>query len=156
MFLTAVKYLKNNMLAEDAVHSAFEKIIENIKKIDDVSCPKTASYCVTISRNVSLNMLRSEHRKKFVDADDFYENIADNTNIEDEVLRKIEAELLIDKISKLPDSYREIIYLYYADGYSNKEIAKILGLSYDNARKRLQRAKNQLMSEFQEDNLGNG
>ena len=44
MFHVAMKILKNEFDAEDAVHQAFLSLIENLKKISDVKCPKTSLY----------------------------------------------------------------------------------------------------------------
>ena len=38
-----------------------------------------------------------------------------------------EEKVLMDQIMKLPKDYRNIIYLYYYEGYKIKEIAEILG-----------------------------
>lgn len=48
MYHVAYEILHNEQDAEDAVHHAFVKIAENIKKITDPVCPKTHSYVVTI------------------------------------------------------------------------------------------------------------
>ena len=48
MYHVAYEILHNDQDAEDAVHQAFVKIVENIKKIDDPVCPKTHGYVVTI------------------------------------------------------------------------------------------------------------
>lgn len=40
MFHVAMKILKNEFDAEDAVHQAFLSLIENLKKISDVKCQK--------------------------------------------------------------------------------------------------------------------
>ena len=53
MYHVAYEILHNEQDAEDAVHHAFVKIAENIKKITDPVCPKTHSYVVMeMSRNV--------------------------------------------------------------------------------------------------------
>ena len=49
MFHVAMKILKNEFDAEDAVHQAFLSLIENLKKISDVKCPKTRAYIVIIT-----------------------------------------------------------------------------------------------------------
>ena len=51
MFHVAYEILHNEQDAEDAVHQAFVKIAENIKKIDDPMCLKTHSYVVTLLSN---------------------------------------------------------------------------------------------------------
>ena len=56
MFHVAYEILHNEQDAEDAVHQAFVKIAENIKKIDTPVCPKTHSYVVTIvTPNISFH-----------------------------------------------------------------------------------------------------
>ena len=151
MFFAAKKILSDEMLAEDAVHRAFINIIKNLKNISEVSCPQTASFCVIISKRVAIDMLRREHRQKYIDADEFFESIPDNFDLEEQVILKTEKEALIDKISKLSDIYREIIYLYYSNNYSLKQIAKVLDISTETAKKRLQRARQQLAKMLRED-----
>lgn len=53
MFHVAMKILKNEFDAEDAVHQAFLSLIENLKKISDVKCPKTRAYIVIITETES-------------------------------------------------------------------------------------------------------
>lgn len=54
MFHVAYEILHNEQDAEDAVHQAFVKIAENIKKIDAPVCPKTHSYVVTIVEHQAI------------------------------------------------------------------------------------------------------
>lgn len=58
MFHVAYDILHNEHDAEDAVHQAFVKIAENIKKIDEPVCPKTHSYVVTIVENKAIDIYR--------------------------------------------------------------------------------------------------
>ena len=65
MFHVAMKILKNEFDAEDAVHQAFLSLIENLKKISDVKCPKTRAYIVIITERKAIDIIRS--RSKLVD-----------------------------------------------------------------------------------------
>lgn len=47
-------------------------------------------------------------------------------------------------IASLPDRYRELLLLKYDTGYSEKEIAQLLGMSEANVKKTIQRAKAKL------------
>ena len=58
MFHVAYEILHNEQDAEDAVHQAFVKIAENIKKIDAPVCPKTHSYVVTIVEHQAIDQYR--------------------------------------------------------------------------------------------------
>lgn len=135
MFYVAYGILRNERDAEDAVHQAFVKIGENIKKIETPVCPKTQSYVVTIVEHQAIDQYRRLRRHPSVELIDGMQGIAvpyegDNA--------------LTGCILKLPARYRAVILLRYDQGYTVREIAKLLGLSLPAAIKLEQRAKNKL------------
>ena len=135
MFHVAYEILHNEQDAEDAVHQAFVKIAENIKKIDDPMCPKTHSYVVTIVEHQAIDQYRKQQKHQTVEL--IEEIQGTNAHYEgDNDLTKC--------ILKLPARYREMILLRYHHGYTVREIAKMLGLSLPAAIKLDQRAKNKL------------
>ena len=134
MFHVAYEILHNEQDAEDAVHQAFVKIAENIKKIDAPVCPKTHSYVVTIVEHQAIDQYRRLQKHPSVEL--IEEIQGTNAHYEgDNDLTKC--------ILKLPARYREMILLHH-QGYSVREIAKMLGLSLPAAIKLNQRAKNKL------------
>lgn len=62
MFHIAQSILHNTQDAEDAVHNAFVKIAENIKRIEDPQCPKTRAYIVTIIETKAIDLYRKKQR----------------------------------------------------------------------------------------------
>ena len=58
----AFSILNNKQDAEDAVHNAFVKIAENIKKVDDPLSKKTRSYIVTIIETKAIDIYRKKQR----------------------------------------------------------------------------------------------
>ena len=117
MFHVAMKILKNEFDAEDAVHQAFLSLIENLKKISDVKCPKTRAYIVIITERKAIDIIRS--RSKLVDME-FWESTYG-----------IEIPLpgdhgLADAMARLPAAYRDILLLRYYNGYSVREISSML------------------------------
>lgn len=135
MFHVAYEILHNEQDAEDAVHQAFVKIAENIKKIDAPVCPKTHSYVVTIVEHQAIDQYRRLQKHPSVEL--IEEIQGTNAHYEgDNDLTKC--------ILKLPARYREMILLRYHHGYTVREIAKIMGLSLQAAIKLDQRAKNKL------------
>ena len=64
MHWTAEKILHDEHLAEDAVHEAFLRIIQNFHQIREIPCPKTRSFVVIIVRNVALNMQKKRKREE--------------------------------------------------------------------------------------------
>lgn len=135
MFHVAYEILHNEQDAEDAVHQAFVKIAENIKKIDAPVCPKTHSYVVTIVEHQAIDQYRRLQKHPSVEL--IEEIQGTNAHYEgDNDLTKC--------ILKLPARYREMILLHHHQGYSVREIAKMLGLSLPAAIKLDHRAKNKL------------
>ena len=133
MFHVAMKILKNEFDAEDAVHQAFLSLIENLKKISDVKCPKTRAYIVII-----------RSRSKLVDME-FWESTYG-----------IEIPLpgdhgLADAMARLPAAYRDILLLRYYNGYSVREISSMLHIKKDTAQKQLWRAKAALQKHLKGD-----
>ena len=135
MFHVANEILHNEQDAEDAVHQAFVKIAENIKKIDDPICPKTHSYVVTIVENKAIDQYRKQQKRQTVELIDDIQG----TNVHYEGNNDLTKCIL-----KLPARYREMILLRYHHGYSVREIAGMMGISLPAAIKLDQRAKNKL------------
>lgn len=141
MFHVAYKRLQHIEDAEDAVHYAFLKIAENIKKIDPVS-PKTKQYVVTIVDNRVTDLLRWRAKHGELPYDDAI-------RIESP-LASNQINFLAECILKLPEQQRTVILLKYYHGYSLREIAKMMNISLSWAQKIDQRAKNLLRELYEE------
>ena len=142
MFVIANNILKNEYDAEDAVHQAFISIAKNIHKIDESDCTKTKSYIVTIVEHSSIDIYRAKKRKPAEELDERVMGITFDPP---------HTSALADAIAKLPAQYRHVILLKYDSGYSNQEIAKILGLSYEGVHSLVQRAKKRLEELLEEE-----
>ena len=133
MFYIARRILPGEADAEDAVHQAFVSIIENLKKISEVRCPRTRSYLVIITERKAIDILRSRSRL--------------SPEAFEESTRGVELPLpgdggLSDAMSRLPAAYREVLLLrYYYHGYTVREIAPMLGRKPGAVQKLLTRAK---------------
>lgn len=57
---------------------------------------------------------------------------------------------LVQEVLQLPDKYRTVIHLYYYEGYTAAEIAKILDISDSNVRARLVRGRRMLRNVLDE------
>lgn len=140
MVAVAMKLLGNRADAEDAVHQAFLSILKNMDKISQVDCLKTKSYVVIITEHKALDLLRA--RKKALPRD--FEEEPIGVTIpppgEDE---------LAAALAKLPARYREILLLHYHHGYSRKELAQMLELSYVAVQQLLWRAKDALRKQLE-------
>ncbi len=143
MLHTARRVLGDGRDAEDAVQEAFISIAKNISKISDPVCNKTRSYVVTIVENKAIDIYRARRRKP-----------AEPLNEETEGIPfRVEENILADAIARLPARYRELILLKYADGYTDRELMHMLGLSYGGVRSLDARAKKQLKKLLEEEGI---
>ncbi len=127
--------LQNKEDAEDAVHNAFLSIAKNISKISDLDSPRTRGFLMIIIERKSIDILRD--RKKHASE----ELVEEKTPC---ILPNLCEHDLKWCISQLPPRYREMILLKYSQGYTTREISRILGISFDAASKLDQRAKRRL------------
>ena len=137
MFYVARGILKDEHLSEDAIQEAFLRVAKNFHKINDISCPQTRSFVVIITRNISLNMLKK--KDDVIDIDDYIDN--EILSVTDDLFESVSTKVLTEKMLKLPESYRDILYLYHLYGYSFIEISNLLSLPAETAKKRAQRAR---------------
>lgn len=146
MYNIAFSILHNCEDAEDVVHDAFVSIANNFEKIDKIPCEEIKFYFTIIVRNFSINLYNSNKRKnKYCEEfDDFKIPVNEN------VFEKFDYQLLVEKISELPVIYKDIIYLYYHEELTAKEISKILKISTDAVWKRAERAKKILKDALEE------
>ncbi len=137
MMLEALKYL-DEKYAEDAVHTAFVKIADNIKKIDDPADIKTRNFVIIITRNTALDMVRKLDRE---------------TELSENLVQTEQRQLGDSPLEKLPKTHRDVLILHYQYGYTIPETAKLLGLSRDAVYKRIERAKQELARIMKEEEL---
>lgn len=150
MLYIADSILHDVHLAEDAVSEAFIKIINNLDKINPKDCYWTRGFVVIIVRNVALDMLRKQKKSKetMIDFDDSisYEDLNFDNITAEEACQKI-----IKCIGGLKKSYSDILYLKMEFGYSYKEIGEIFGITQENAKMRVSRARNALKIELKKE-----
>ena len=143
----AFDILKDEKLAEDAVHNAFIKISRHLNKIDEISCHKTRSFIVIVIESVSKDMYR--RRKK--DAEILFDKSTEPYVSADFSLSSFGVENIVTKIRSLPEIYRNVLILKYLQNFDNREIAKLLNIKESLVRKRLERAKDMLAELLEKD-----
>ena len=139
MFSAANSILKNPYDAEDAVHQAIIAIIDNMDKIGAIDCPETKSYVITIAKHKAIDMLRSRKRLSLEELIDAFPG-KDISFPED--------RSLIDSMARLPERYREILLLRFYDGYSTKELARMMHMNTGSMQKLIWRAKGALRKQL--------
>ncbi|MCK4542178.1 MAG: sigma-70 family RNA polymerase sigma factor [Spirochaetales bacterium] len=132
MVLRRCRYLlQDEEKALDAMQDVFVQILKRQKDLDD-RAPSSLLYIT--ATNVCLNHLRSEKRKPKSSTEELLFEIADSTDMEEQVLSLHFIDRLFEgeKVST-----RTIAVLHYIDGFTLEETAQQVGLSVSGVRKRL-------------------
>lgn len=149
LYNISFQILRSHSDAEEAVSQTFLKIIRHIEKISKLPCPKMMPYCVVIVKNESANVLRK--RMKAVSMDELQANEDSNYfGIEDEGIQNFDREQLLSTIDRLSDEEKYLVHLRYANDMSFKEIAVLLGVSEETAKKRGYRVLKKLRAFYEE------
>lgn len=145
MFKAAFEILGNVQDAEDAVQDAFIRVSENLDKLGDADCPQTRNYCVIITRNICFNKLRRSAPLEIP------EDISSGDDVEETFFSEIGVELLERALKRLSTNYRDILYLTVYEELSLHKAAELLGITYENAKSRVKRARKKLAEILKED-----
>lgn len=138
LYRFAFRFLRNAEEAEDAIQEVFIKLWRLKDKLD--SYDNVKAFAMTITRNHCLDLLR---KKKFILNEDTrtVDTGADGMTPQhvmesNETIRDITRIIL-----ELPDRYSKVMQLRDLEGLEYDEIEKQLGLSTNNLRVNLSRAR---------------
>lgn len=133
VFRLALSYLYNCQDAEDVCHSVFLTLVEK----DITLYPGSEkAWLLKCAANACKDQLRSFWKQN-------REALQDNMVFTDDRDRELWAV-----VGTLPPKYRAVVHLYYYEGYSQEEIAKILGVTRTAVQTRMQRARQSLEKEL--------
>lgn len=70
---------------------------------------------------------------------------------EADIFERYDYDQLVKTISELPEIYKDVIFLYYLEDFTTKEIADMLDITVQAVWKRLERAKKLLKENLERD-----
>ncbi|WDC84696.1 sigma-70 family RNA polymerase sigma factor [Caloramator sp. mosi_1] len=70
--------------------------------------------------------------------------------VENDALKEIERDYILNAVLNLPDKYRVVVYLYYYKGLTTADISQMLNTKESTIRSRLMRAREILKSNLKE------
>lgn len=137
LYRTGMLILGNPQDVQDILQ---EVMIKCMKKMP-VFCDKEheKAWLLRVTVNLCKDMLRFRRRHQYLDIE--------TLDIES---AQVQDEGLLQEIVLLPPKWRIVILLHYVEGYSLKEIAKILTISENAVKKRMQRAKSALKKRLED------
>ncbi len=127
VFRVAYSYSGSLQDSEDITQEAFLKLYKSEEKF--VADENVKAWLIRVASNEAKNFIRRNALRR-------KEPISENIPEEDYEISEIMKSLRRD--------YRVVIYLHYYEGYSVKELSKILKISESNVKVRLKRGRDKL------------
>ena len=127
-------YMKNAPDAEDMTQETFLRLMSNGKPFTDQRHEK--AWLIITASNLCKDTLKKWWRKN-ENIDDYMSLPQEKTDTGNDVL---------DAILALPQDYKDVVYMFYYEGYTTAEIAAHLNCPESTVRSRLFRARKQLMT----------
>ncbi len=134
----AYSYLHNMQDSEEILQDVLMKLMDKAPVFESEEHEKAWLLRVTV--NLSKNRIE-------------YKKLRDTDELKDELVAEERQDLSFvwEAVKELPENYREVIHLFYEEGYQTDEIADILGESGANIRTRLKRARAKLKEILKEE-----
>lgn len=142
----AYQNVRNIVEAEDICQDVFLKLIEKEHHFENEEHIK--AFIIRITLNQCRDYLKSGWFRKRVhkNEDIIIENAVESLEINNSFISGNGQESILESVMELPTHYKNVIYLYYYEGYSVKEISAILHRKEGTVKTWLARARQQLKS----------
>jgi len=144
MLREALRILRNEADAEDAVGDAMERIVKNEAKFSSLSRNETVSLAVIYVRNTAINLYNANRRRP-LPLEELPEDVDFSGSPEEETIAKDAEARLLALIEAMPPAYRDPLLLKVKYEMDIGEIAAVLGIRNGTVRTRLSRARSWLM-----------
>ena len=150
VFSLAFKMTKNREEAEEISQDTFIKAYRNLSKFKGDS--KFSTWLYRIAYHTSLdNLKKNKNNNNTFEINEItFNQIRATEHILEGIERKERAEVMEICLHKLPDEERTIIWMFYYDELSLKEIMEITSMSEANLKVKLHRARKKLLKIVEE------
>ena len=143
MWGVCLRFAKNAMIAEDILQEGFIKVFCKLEQYTH-----EGSFEGWIRRtmiNTAINYF-----KKNINSynEQVYDDVIFNEGVKESALDGMAAQELLTVIQKLPEGYRLVFNLHAIEGYTHKEISKMLNISENTSKSQLSRARNALQKKI--------
>jgi RNA polymerase sigma-70 factor (ECF subfamily) len=139
----AYSYLHNMEDAEDILQETLIKFVTAKPVFENEKHRK--AWLLTVAANLAKNRIEYNRVRS---SEELNEEIAGAAPEEEED----DLSFVWEAVKKLPDNQREVIHLFYQEGYKTAEIANILGRKEATIRSDLKRARDKLKEILKEAN----
>ena len=145
LYSLCIRYVGDRELARDLMHDSMIKIFDTVGRYKPTGSLK--SWCYRVTVNLVIDHMRRSKRLDLVPLEHTQEKIPEPQA--DEVAKIPTAEM-VRMIGELPEVKRLIFNLFCVEGYSHKDIAKMLDIKEKTSSSLLFKARAQLAENVRE------
>ncbi|MCE2864402.1 MAG: RNA polymerase sigma factor [Flavobacteriia bacterium] len=136
LYVVCLRYLKDQMRAQDVLQDTFVKIFAHIGNYKSEGAFE--GWLKRIAVNTCLDQLRKD--KKLL-TDVSLDDVSHKLAHQDYSAEKLMADDLLKLVQALPDGYRTVFNLFAIEGFSHQEIAQQLSISESTSKTQYLRAR---------------
>lgn len=153
LFRLALRITLNRVEAEDIVQDTLIKVWD--RRFEWESIDSIEAFSLTVCRNLSLDRLRKkENSNDSLEDVNIAEPVA-SSNPQDRMIQEDRVSLVRQIIDSLPEKQRSCIQLRDFEGKSYKEIAQVLGITEEQVKVNIFRARQMVKQKYLKlDNYG--
>lgn len=138
MMVVCMRYTHDREEARDVLHEAFMKVFKNIGKFS------LGTNLGAWIRRIMVNTAIDHYRKRAKGPALVEINHAIHEIDTHNILSDMGAEEILAMVQKLSPAYKMVFNLYVIEGYSHKEVGKLLGISEGTSKSNLAKARAKL------------
>lgn len=146
LFRFAFRLLGSSEEAKDVVQEVFIKVWNGRDQMADID--NMEAWCMRITRNLSLDKLRTRQRKATDSMEDNFDIQQDARTPYETAENNENMQRINQLIASLPEKQRQVMHLRDIEGYSYNEICEILELDMNQVKVNLFRARNAVREKF--------
>jgi len=159
LFRLALRITLNHAEAEDVVQDTMMKVWNRRDELDQID--SIEAFCLTICRNLSLDKVRrisirqrtTDNGLQTTDNGPRAADYADNSyasNPEEQTIQRDRVALVRQLIARLPEKQRTSMQLRDIEGKSYKDIATIMGITEEQVKVNIFRARQTIKKTFKQ------
>lgn len=145
MYGVALRYLRNDEDAQDAVNDAIIRLISKASELRKKDCSVLRPYIVSTMKRTALTIIRKKktvrQRVHNVDVEEIEAYADQKAEVDTTVIANSTSTELREAVEQLTDREKTVLRLKYFEGWSDADIAQWLGLAESSIRVYLVRAR---------------
>lgn len=143
MYNTAFRIIKDSAEAEDVMQEAFLTAFTKLSMLEDGKVFGSWLKKIVVNSSLTISRKRTTYGEVPLEAVSYA--LTDETEgVVREDLTSVKANVILQTLKELKESYSTALSLHLIEGYDYEEICEILNISYSNCRTLISRAKESL------------